>query len=38
VTDNLFNEVWRLADLPGALREPGLRKNSDLSTDSSPPD
>jgi hypothetical protein len=38
VTDNLFNEVWRSADLPGALREPGLRKNFDLSTDSSPPD
>jgi hypothetical protein len=38
VTDNLFNEVWRSADLPGALREPGLRKNYNLSTDSSPPD
>ena len=38
VTDNLFNEVWRSADLPGALREPGLRKNYNVSTDSSPPD
>jgi hypothetical protein len=38
VTDNLFNEVWRLADLPGALREPGLRKNLDASSDSAPPD
>jgi hypothetical protein len=38
VTDNLFREVWRLADLPRTLREPGLRKARYLATDSSPPD
>jgi len=37
VTNNLFNEVWRSADLPGALRRPGLRKVHDLLVDSSPP-
>lgn len=36
VTDNLFNEVWRLADLPEALRRPGLRKADDHLTGSSP--
>ena len=38
VTDNLFDEVWRFAELPGALREPGLRKKRHFSTGSSPPD
>jgi hypothetical protein len=37
VTDNLFNEVWRAADLPEALRRPGLRKANRYSTGSSPP-
>jgi hypothetical protein len=37
VTDNLFNEVWRSADLPEALRRPGLRKANRYSTGSSPP-
>jgi hypothetical protein len=36
VTDNLFNEIWRSADLPEALRRPGLRKTSKYSG-SSPP-
>ena len=37
VSDNLFNEVWRSADLPEALRRPGLRKVDDhLSGSSSP--
>jgi hypothetical protein len=26
LTNNLFNEVWRSADLPEALRRPGVRK------------
>jgi hypothetical protein len=26
LTNNLFNEVWRSANLPEALRRPGLRK------------
>ena len=37
VTDNLFNEVWRSADLPEALRRPGLRKIDDRLADTSPP-
>jgi hypothetical protein len=37
VTDNLFNEVWRSADLPEALRRPGLRKANKSSSGSSPP-
>ena len=37
VTDNLFNDVWRSADLPEALRRPGLRKTSKYSSGSSPP-
>ena len=37
VTDNLFNEIWRSADLPEALRRPGLRKTSKYSSGSSPP-
>jgi hypothetical protein len=37
VTENLFKEVWRSADLPESLRRPGLRKTRDLATDSSPP-
>jgi hypothetical protein len=35
VTDNLFNEVWRSAHLPEALRRPGLRKSNQYSTGSS---
>ena len=37
VTNNLFNEVWRSADLPEALRRPGLRKVADHLAGSSPP-
>ena len=37
VTNNLFNEVWRSADLPEALRRPGLRKVDDHLAGSSPP-
>ena len=37
LTNNLFNEVWRAADLPQALRRPGLRKANRYSTGSSPP-
>jgi hypothetical protein len=37
VTDNLFSEVWRSADLPEALRRPGLRKANKYSSGSSPP-
>jgi hypothetical protein len=37
VTNNLFNEVWRAADLPEALRRPGLRKVDDHLADASPP-
>jgi hypothetical protein len=37
MTNNLFNEVWRSADLPQALRRPGLRKADDHLADSSPP-
>jgi hypothetical protein len=37
VTNNLFNEVWRAADLPEGLRRPGLRKVDDHLADSSPP-
>jgi hypothetical protein len=37
VTNNLFNEVWRSADLPESLRRPGLRKVNDHFADSSPP-
>jgi hypothetical protein len=36
-TDNLFNEVWRLADLPEALRRPGLRKADHYLSGSSLP-
>ena len=36
VTNNLFNEVWRSADLPEALRRPGLRKVNDHLADTSP--
>ena len=38
VTNNLFNEVWRSADLPEGLRRPGLRKVDDHLAGSSPPD
>jgi hypothetical protein len=37
VTNNLFNEVWRSADLPEALRRPGLRKVADHLAGSSAP-
>jgi hypothetical protein len=37
VTNNLFNEVWRSADLPEGLRRPGLRKVDDHPAGSSPP-
>jgi hypothetical protein len=37
VTNNLFNEVWRSADLPEGLRRPGLRKVDDHLAGSSPP-
>ena len=37
LTNNLFNEVWRSADLPEALRRPGLRKVDDHLAGSSPP-
>jgi len=37
VTNNLFDEVWRLADLPEALRRPGLRKTDHRLSGSSPP-
>jgi hypothetical protein len=37
VTNNLFNEVWRSADLPEGLRRPGLRKVDDHVAGSSPP-
>jgi hypothetical protein len=37
VTNNLFNEVWRSADLPESLRRLGLRKVNDHFADSSPP-
>ena len=37
VTNNLFNEVWRSADLPEGLRRPGLRKVDDHLAESSPP-
>jgi hypothetical protein len=37
VTNNLFNEVWRSADLPEGLRRPGLRKVDDHLAHSSPP-
>jgi hypothetical protein len=36
VTNNLFNEVWRSADLPEGLRRPGLRKTEEHTADSSP--
>jgi hypothetical protein len=36
VTDNLFKEVWRSADLPEALRRPGLRKIDDQPGGASP--
>jgi hypothetical protein len=36
VTNNLFNEVWRSANLPQALRRPGLRKADEHLADSSP--
>jgi hypothetical protein len=36
ITNNLFNEVWRSADLPEALRQPGLRKIKDYLADSAP--
>jgi hypothetical protein len=36
VTNNLFNEVWRSATLPEALRRPGLRKVDQHPADSSP--
>jgi hypothetical protein len=36
MTNNLFNEVWRSADLPEALRRPGLRKADKHLTGSSP--
>jgi hypothetical protein len=36
LTNNLFNEVWRSADLPQALRRPGLRKVDEHLADSSP--
>jgi hypothetical protein len=36
VTNNLFNEVWRSADLPEALRRPGLRKVDDQLVGSPP--
>jgi len=36
LTNNLFNEVWRSAALPEALRRPGLRKVEHLAG-SSPP-
>ena len=37
LTNNLFNEVWRSADLPEALRRPGLRKADDRLAGSSSP-
>jgi hypothetical protein len=37
VTDNLFNEVWRSAELPDALRRPGLRKTNKSASGSPPP-
>ena len=37
VTNNLFNEVWRSADLPEGLRRPGLRRVDDHLAGSSPP-
>jgi hypothetical protein len=37
VTNNLFNEVWRSANLPESLRRPGLRKVDGHRADSSPP-
>jgi hypothetical protein len=36
LTNNLFNEVWRSANLPQALRRPGLRK-ADEHLAGSPP-
>lgn len=36
LTNNLFNEVWRFADLPEALRRPGLRKIAEHLAGSSP--
>jgi hypothetical protein len=36
VTNNLFNEVWRSATLPEALRRPGLRKLDQRLADASP--
>ena len=36
LTNNLFNEVWRFADLPEALRRPGLRKVAEHLARSSP--
>jgi hypothetical protein len=37
VTNNLFNEVWRAADLPEGLRRPGLRRVADHLAGSPPP-
>jgi hypothetical protein len=36
LTNNLFNEVWRSANLPQALRRPGLRKVGDQLAGSPP--
>ena len=36
LTNNLFNEVWRSADLPQAWRRPGLRKVDEHLAHSSP--
>jgi len=36
LTNNLFNEVWRSAALPEALRRPGLRKADEHLAGSSP--
>ena len=36
LTNNLFNEVWRSAALPEALRRPGLRRVDDQLTGSPP--
>ena len=36
LTNNLFNEVWRSANLPQALRRPGLRKVDDQLAGSPP--
>jgi hypothetical protein len=36
LTNNLFNEVWRSANLPQALRRPGLRKITEHLAGASP--